>query len=74
MSTRSYLRQNPALKKVYDERVRKAKRKDFKMLSDTAFIISAFFGIIGLCTQNAELMLGAVLLILLSRLTSGEGI
>ena len=74
MSTRSYLRQNPALKKVYDERVREAKRKDFKLLSDVTFTISAFFGIIGFCMGNAELMIGAVLLLMLSKLTSGEGI
>ncbi len=74
MSTRSYLRLNPALKKVYDERVREAKRKDFKLLSDTVFVISAFFGIIGLCMANAELMVGSVLLLLFSKLTSGENI
>ncbi len=74
MSTKSYLRLNPALKKVYDERVRQAKRKDFKFLSDTVFVISAFLGIIGLCMANAELMIGAVLLLMLSKLASGEDI
>ncbi|MDO4618040.1 MAG: hypothetical protein Q4B31_00790 [Clostridia bacterium] len=72
MSTKGYFKLNPAMKKVYEARVRRAKEKDFKLLSDSILIISAFFGVIGVCMASFELLIGAGAMMMLSKLTANE--